>query len=796
MKTVGKNFLGGASFLVASYAFSNGLNFLFNATLGRLLTFEEFGLITLVNSLWYLVAIFFNSVGTTITHRISFLLGKGNTSGANKFFERVVRQGGIIALITTILFVAGSSLLATFFKVDSVLPFLLFSPAILFGLLLSANRSYLHGNFKFTFVGLIVLIEACSKLGIALLLTLFGQESLAYISIPASIVLSYAVSLFYIERKKEQIENVSETIPFPKDFFGASLLTGFATTAFLTIDILLVKHFFSPELSGQYAMLSLVGKMIFFVSSLLNGFLITFVARDMGENRDPNKTFYRILGVTSFLVISAFMLLGPFGEFVVPILLGSKAYAILPYLTLYTLAIAIFSITNIIITYHLARQHYFFSIATLFMTALMAIGIMLFHNSLLDIVKVILVTSYLNFALMMSSHLFQRHGKFILRNFIDFLDVFYPLPKIATARGGKKILIFNWRDTKHTFAGGAEVYIHELAKRWVKDGNHVTVFCGNDSKSARDEYVDGVQIIRRGGFYFVYFWAFIYYIFQFRGRYDVIIDCENGIPFFTPLYAKEKKVLVIHHIHQDVFREGLIRPLAIFATFLEMKVMPYAYRNVQTITVSPSSKDDIMRFGISDEVPKIIYNGVDLKKYKPAQKHDKPLILYLGRLKHYKSVHVLINAAATLLKKIPDAQFVIAGDGEEKNNLKKLVKSLGIEDKVNFVGKVTEEEKISLFQKAWVFVNPSAMEGWGITTIEANACGTPVVASRVPGLRDAVKNPHTGYLVKYGEADAFAEKIGKLITDKKLRTYMSKNAIEWSQSFDWDKSAQEAMKLL
>jgi len=795
MKTLGRNIMNGAGFLIGAYAISNGLNFLFNAVLGRILTFEEFGLITLVNSLWYLAAIFLNSLGTTLTHKISFLIGKKNQAAADLFFGSTVRKSIVIALIITVLFLASSTLFAQFFKVSSITPFLLFSPAIVFGLLLSANRSYLHANFKFTFVGLIILVEGCSKLCIALLLTLFGYQDLAYISIPASIIIAYVISLFYMA-KKSTGKHDAEEIAFPKEFFGASLLTGFATTAFLTIDILLVKHFFTPDISGQYAILSLVGKMIFFVSSLLNGFLISFVARDMGENRDPNKTFYRILGVTSFMVVSAFMILGPFGEFFIPILLGEKSQAILPYITLYTLAIGIFSITNTIVTYHLARQHYSFSVATLFMTGIMTIGIIFYHATIFDVVKVILVTSYLNFALMMSLHVLQRHGKFVLRNFIDFLDVFYPLPKMTTAQGGKKILIFNWRDIKHDFAGGAEVYIHELAKRWVEDGNHVTVFAGNDSKSTRNDYIDGVQIVRRGGFYFVYFWAFIYYIFQFRGRYDVIIDCENGIPFFTPFYAKEKKLLVIHHIHQDIFRKGLIGPLAHFASFLEMKVMPYAYRNVQTITVSPSSKDDIMKFNISDQTPKIIYNGVDLKKYKPAKKSERPLILYLGRLKHYKSVDVLIHAAANLLKKIPNAEFVIAGDGEEKNNLKKLVKSLGIEEHIKFVGKVSEDEKISLFQRAWVFVNPSAMEGWGITTIEANACGTPVVASRVPGLQDAVKNPHTGYLVPYGESEKFAEKIEKLITDTTLRKEMSKNAIEWSKNFDWDKSAREALKLL
>jgi glycosyltransferase involved in cell wall biosynthesis len=99
-------------------------------------------------------------------------------------------------------------------------------------------------------------------------------------------------------------------------------------------------------------------------------------------------------------------------------------------------------------------------------------------------------------------------------------------------------------------------------------------------------------------------------------------------------------------------------------------------------------------------------------------------------------------------------------------------------------------------QRAWVFVNPSMMEGWGITTIEANACGVPVVASNVPGLRESVQNPHTGYLVPYGDVDALATRITELLVSPELRGEMSKNAITWAQQFDWELSAQKTLALI
>jgi glycosyltransferase involved in cell wall biosynthesis len=324
----------------------------------------------------------------------------------------------------------------------------------------------------------------------------------------------------------------------------------------------------------------------------------------------------------------------------------------------------------------------------------------------------------------------------------------------------------------------------------------VTVFCGNGIKRPKNEKIDGVEIIRKGGFYMVYVWAFFYYIFKFRGKYDVIIDCENGIPFFTPLYCRKPIFLLIHHVHQDVFRKSLIRPLAMFATFLETKVMPLVYGNTQVITVSPSSRDEILNHNLTKKDPIIIYNGVDPSKYMPEQKSANPLILYLGRLQYYKSLNVFIKAAKTVLTEVPNARFLIAGEGEEKEKLIRLSKKLNIANHIKFLGKVTEQEKIILFQRAWMFVNPSFMEGWGLTTIEANACGTPAIASDVPGLRDSIKDNNTGLLVPYGKDQLFAQSILRLIKDENLRKDLSEEAVRWAKTFTWERSSTELYSLL
>lgn len=393
-------------------------------------------------------------------------------------------------------------------------------------------------------------------------------------------------------------------------------------------------------------------------------------------------------------------------------------------------------------------------------------------------------------------HFLQRNGRFIMRNIVDFIGALSPLPQLNVASNKKRILIFNWRDTKHKYAGGAEVYIHEVAKRLVKDGHLVSLFCGNDGVCQKNETVDGIQVIRRGGFYFVYLWAFFYYLIQFRGRYDVIIDCENGIPFFTPLYTKKKIFCLVFHIHQEVFRRSLSKPLSFLALILENRLMPWVYKNIKFITISRSSKTEMKKIGLGSAGIEVIYPGINWQEVRVGIRSKTPLILYLGRLKYYKSLNILIRAAKKVLEKIPQAEFVIAGDGEEKNGLQKLAKRLGIENKITFTGKVSEEGKIKLYQRAWLFVNPSFMEGWGITSIEANAFGIPVIASNIPGLRDSVQNPHSGYIVPYGNINAFADCIYLLLKDKKIREYMSGKAIQWAKRFSWEKSAERFTRIL
>lgn len=792
----------GGGFLLLAMMVANMVNFVFNAVLGRELSFAEFGLVTLVNTFWYVLRIPLGALSGTVNHRVAYLEAKQKSAQAAAFTSAVRNKSLTVALVVSAIWLVATIQIAQFFHI-SPLVVLFFAPVITLSALTAVNVGYLQGRFHFLAVGYAVLLEPIIKLGFALLFLLAGQQGLVYSSIPLSLVPAFLLTLVLTGRELGKSSDSTSSkqsaffqFAFPRRFYLSALFMSLSTNMFLSLDLILAKHYLSANEAGEYSLLSLIGKMIFFFGSLLQIFIIPFVARDQGLRHDPQRNFYRVFAVVSALVFLAFLGVGPLGYVTVPLLLGDKTEPILPYLTNYTFALSLFTLASTIILYHLARKQYLFPLAGIVFAGLLSMGIIQSHRSIADFTLVLRNVSlyYLGFTLAL--HLLLRNGFFILRNLLDLIDLGFPLPQTRMKPNhGKRILIFNWRDTKHSYAGGAEVYLHELGKHWAKAGNIVTLFCGNDGKCPRNEVVDGVQVIRRGGFYFVYIWAFLYYVVKFRGRYDIILDSQNGIPFFTPVYAKEPVYCIIHHVHQEVFRRSLSKPLALVAIFLEKVVMPWAYHRTKFIAISQSTRADMLKLDIPNSGIEIVSPGVDIQMLKPNGKSKTPLIVYLGRLKAYKSIDVLIKAFKQVLQQIPQARLLIVGNGEEGDKLRNLCKQLDLSKQVTFTGRVTELEKIRFLQNAWVLVNPSYMEGWGITTIEANACGTPVIASDVPGLRDSVHNPLNGVLVPYGDVSALARNLVELLRNKPLLTQMSLASRKWAENFAWEVSVAKSLQL-
>jgi glycosyltransferase involved in cell wall biosynthesis len=355
------------------------------------------------------------------------------------------------------------------------------------------------------------------------------------------------------------------------------------------------------------------------------------------------------------------------------------------------------------------------------------------------------------------------------------------------------ILIFNWRCWKHPWAGGAENYLHEISKRLVRDGHMVTWFVSSGEGLKEREVLDGIAIIRKGGRFSVYIHAFITYIMELRsGDFDVIVDDINGVPFFTPLFVRKRKIAIIHHLVKGIFFKELPFYSAVLG-WLSERMIPIVYKRTKFVTVSESSKRELEEFGIADI--EVVYNGVDMVQSGNSDKNLRPAIIFLGRLKRYKRIDLLIKAYKIVSERVPETELWIVGDGDHRKELEQLAGEMKI--KADFSGYVDEATKAKLLREAWVFVITSEKEGWGVTVIEANACGTPCIAYDVPGLRDSIIDEETGILVRAdGDVEDLAEAIIMVLEDDELRETLSKNALEYAKRFSWDISAEMFERVL
>jgi len=361
------------------------------------------------------------------------------------------------------------------------------------------------------------------------------------------------------------------------------------------------------------------------------------------------------------------------------------------------------------------------------------------------------------------------------------------------------ILALNWNDLTNPMAGGAEVHLEELLRRIAAKGNKVTLFCSGYDNCVPEETIEGVKIIRRGNRYnFNWIAPFALRKLVRENQYDCLIEDINKIPFYTPLYLNLPTLAVVPHLFSTtVFRE--INFLLGLYIYLFEQPLISVYKGRLFNVISESTADDIRKRGIPEKDISIVYCGIDNDTYSfdpSVGKYDDPTILYLGRIKKYKSVDHLIVAFSRVLEKMPNARLKVVGAGDYLESLKKLAGSLKIRDHVDFPGFVSSEEKVNILRRSHVAVYPSSKEGWGLTNIESNACGTTVVAANSPGLRDSVAHDKTGLLYEYGNITELADKLELILSDSEMRARLEKGGLEWARKFNWDSAADEIMNVL
>ena len=347
-----------------------------------------------------------------------------------------------------------------------------------------------------------------------------------------------------------------------------------------------------------------------------------------------------------------------------------------------------------------------------------------------------------------------------------------------------KILLLCWRDTTHPQGGGSERYLERVGEYLAAQGHEVIYRTAKHTDAPRRSRRNGVGYERAGGKFGVYLAA---PLSIWRNRPDVVVDTQNGIPFFARLFTRKPVVLLTHHCHKEQWPVAgpLIRRLG---WFLEAKVAPRVYRGAQYVTVSQASKRDLVALGVREADIAIVENGVDpVPAHTPVLYDDQRLhLVTLSRLVPHKRIEEAIDAVAGMDGAVLD----VVGSGWWEDQLREYAAPYG--DKVVFHRHVSEPYKHALLERAELHLLPSRKEGWGIAVIEAAQHGVPTVAyASAGGVADSIRDRETGRLVQPGEE--FGEVVGETLG---RREAMAPAARAWAARFSWAETGRKFERII
>lgn len=359
----------------------------------------------------------------------------------------------------------------------------------------------------------------------------------------------------------------------------------------------------------------------------------------------------------------------------------------------------------------------------------------------------------------------------------------------------ERVSMLAWRDLDDAEAGGSEVHASNIASLWAEAGVEVTMRTSFAAGKPQVAWRDGYRVIRKAGRYMVFPRAAFSEMMGWHGGRDGLVEIWNGMPFFSPVWARTPNVTWLHHVHADMWNMTLPPRSAAVGRTLESTIAPKFYRRTQVITLSNSSKKELVEeLGFKDQMVHVVPPGID-KKFSPGgAKSERPLVIAVGRLVAVKRFDLLIDVLSKIKKSQPNLEAVIVGEGYERDSLEAQIKSLNVGDWITLAGRVDDEDLISLYRRAWVLASVSAREGWGMTLTEAAACGTPAVATRIAGHLDAISEGNSGLLG--GSPEELIAALGSVLSDETLRKRLTEGALLHSSHFGWENAALGTFEVL
>ena len=358
------------------------------------------------------------------------------------------------------------------------------------------------------------------------------------------------------------------------------------------------------------------------------------------------------------------------------------------------------------------------------------------------------------------------------------------------------ILLVNWQDRANPHAGGAEIHLFEIFGRLAALGHRVRLVCSGWSGSPATAVLNGICIERHGG---RHSFAMIGRSAVRRAlaaeRPDVLVEDINKLPLYLSLGTRIPFCAIVPHLFGTTAFAEAPWPMAATVWAAE-RPLARAYHRAGFHAISESTRDDLVARGVDPRRVRVIHPGIDHQLFTPdlaGLRSTVPTFLYVGRLKRYKGISFAIEALALARRQRPDLRLEIAGTGEYRGELERQTAALGLAKAVSFHGFVSEERKIDLMRRAWANVFPSPKEGWGITVIEAAACGTPSLASDSPGLRDSVRHGETGFLVPHGDVTGLAQRMLELANQPLLVMALGERARRLAEQLTWERAAAETL---
>jgi glycosyltransferase involved in cell wall biosynthesis len=369
------------------------------------------------------------------------------------------------------------------------------------------------------------------------------------------------------------------------------------------------------------------------------------------------------------------------------------------------------------------------------------------------------------------------------------------LGSIASDAGIRRVHFVAWRDLDDPEAGGSELHAHRVASQWAAAGIDVTFRTSAVPGATRALTRDGYRVLRQAGRYRVFPAAAWEGLRMGHRPGDALVEIWNGMPFFSPLWYRGPRIVFLHHVHAEMWGMVLPPTLARMGDAVERRVAPRIYRGSRIVTLSESSRSEIVdMLGLDRDRISVAPPGVDPRYCPAGERAETPLVVAVGRLVPVKRFDVLMRALAEAKVHQPDLQAVIVGEGYERPALEALRDQLGAAEWISLPGHVSDDELLDWYRKAWVVASSSQREGWGMTLTEAAACGTPAVATAIAGHSDAVIDGESGLLVE--DPDELGEALVKVLSDDVLRGRLSRGALARARWFTWPATARRSLEAL